>query len=245
MAGLPGSKVLAWTIHLFTMSGVVLGIKALQAIGEGKPRAALLWMMAAMVVDGIDGPLARAFEISKWVPILDGNSLDLMIDFLACVVAPAAFVHKFGLLPNSSSLLLAGVILISGVIWMARTDMLTFDDYFVGFPAMWNIIVTIMYILGTNHTMNTIFILFFAAISFTRIKFVHPMRTRDFRWITIPLMTVWLAVQVYLVVHLKNDNWNANGPRWAKGVVIAGGVYHGFLVVRRTRMNAPNITKQH
>ncbi len=228
------------------MSGVVLGLKALQAVGEGRPKDAMLWMLAGMVVDGIDGPLARGFNVRAHVPILDGNSLDLMIDFLVCVVVPAFFVRRFHMLPHSTSLFFAGVILVSGVIWMSRTDMLTFDDYFVGFPAMWNIVVTLMYILGTNHTANTFIIIFFALISFTKIKFVHPMRTRDFRRITVCVMSAWLAIQIYLIVDLKRrEKYIADGPHWAKAIVIAGVVYHGFLVVRRTRMNAPNITKAH
>ena len=246
ISGLRGNKQTAWIIHLFTMSGVILGLKAIQAIGEKRPKDAMLWMLVAMVVDGIDGPLARAFHVREHVPILDGNSLDLMIDFLACVAAPAFFVHSFNMLPRSSSLFFAAVIMLSGVIWMSRTDMLTLDDYFVGFPAMWNIVITLLYLLGTNHAANIAAIMFFAVISFTKIKFVHPVRTRDFRQLTIGVMSVWLAVQIFLIVDLKsNDKYDADGPHWAKAIVLAGTAYHAFLVIRRTRMKASNETKSH
>ena len=246
ISGLRGSKRSAWMIHLFTMSGVVLGLKALQSIAERRPKDAMLWMLIAMVVDGIDGPLARSFNVREHVPILDGNSLDLMIDFLACVVAPAFFVRRFHMLPHSTSLFFAAVIMLSGVIWMSRTDMLTLDDYFVGFPAMWNIVVTLLYLLGTNHTINVAAIIFFAVISFTKIKFVHPVRTRDFRQLTIGVMSVWLAVQIFLIVDLKSsDKYDADGPHWAKAIVLAGTAYHAFLVIRRTRMKASNETKSH
>ena len=55
-------KTLAWSVHLFTATGAVWGFLSLLAIFERNWRAAILWIIIAMFVDGFDGMLARWFS---------------------------------------------------------------------------------------------------------------------------------------------------------------------------------------
>ena len=88
-------KALAWSVHLFTASGVLLAMAAVVSIFHHKPGHALLWLVLAQVVDGLDGPLARKFNVKKHAPVVDGNVLDLVVDYLTCVVVPMAFASRF------------------------------------------------------------------------------------------------------------------------------------------------------
>ncbi len=48
-----------------------------------------LWLVVAFVVDGIDGPLARRYDVKTYAPQFDGVLLDLIIDYLTYVFIPA------------------------------------------------------------------------------------------------------------------------------------------------------------
>ena len=47
------------------------------------------------VLDGLDGPLARRINCREVLPEMDGYVLDLVVDFVTCVVLPAMFVLQF------------------------------------------------------------------------------------------------------------------------------------------------------
>ena len=44
-----------------------------------------LWLVVAFVVDGIDGPLARKYDVKTNAPRFDGALLDMIIDYDLCV----------------------------------------------------------------------------------------------------------------------------------------------------------------
>ncbi|NBC64298.1 MAG: phosphatidylcholine/phosphatidylserine synthase, partial [Bacteroidetes bacterium] len=52
-------RLKAWLVHLFTASGVITVFMALIAAAENDFRAAMLWLIAAQLIDGVDGTLAR------------------------------------------------------------------------------------------------------------------------------------------------------------------------------------------
>ena len=54
-----GRKLLAWGVHIFTASGVVMGLLALVAVVNRNWRGALLWLFVAVLIDTVDGALAR------------------------------------------------------------------------------------------------------------------------------------------------------------------------------------------
>ena len=86
---------LAWAIHALTASGVLLGAAGLEAVVRGHPRTAIVYLIAAMIVDGIDGPIARKAQVMHALPGMDGNILDLVVDYLTCVMLPVAFMAYF------------------------------------------------------------------------------------------------------------------------------------------------------
>ena len=61
----------------------------------------------------------------------------------------------------------------------------TDDNWFNGFPAEWNFVVPSLYLLGTSTWVNSVVVLFFCALTMTNIKFVHPVRVRVNRTITL------------------------------------------------------------
>ena len=74
-------RVAAWFVHLFTASGAVFGLFALWAIHQGNFIGAFWFMGIALVIDGLDGLLARRFRAKEAAPKIDGELLDNMIDY--------------------------------------------------------------------------------------------------------------------------------------------------------------------
>lgn len=131
------ARVYAYAIHVLTASGAAFALLALiLAVGE-QWAAMFLCLGIALVVDGVDGPLARAFKVKEMAPRYAGDTLDLVVDFTTYVFVPAFAVVMSGLLPQAVAILAGVVIVITGALYFADRDMKTADNHFRGFPAVW------------------------------------------------------------------------------------------------------------
>jgi len=238
----------AWAIHIFTSLGIVAGFLGLLSVLDGSPRAALTWLMVAMVIDGLDGPIARHYDIAKVIPHIDGNSLDLMIDYVCCVVAPALFLYEFDMLPENNliSLTCVGLILVSSLYVMSNKNIMSEDKYFNGFPAMWNLVVNVLFVLQGREWINVGVVLTLVVFSFVPLKFIHPIRVRDFRNITIPVLVVWLSSMMYVTWiidgRLANceDGCLPTGAEIAQGIVYVGSFWILGVGIWRTIRGRPS-----
>ena len=57
-------KALAWSVHIFTATGILAVFMALLAVGAHDFRTAMFWLLAALLIDGVDGTLARRFRVT-------------------------------------------------------------------------------------------------------------------------------------------------------------------------------------
>lgn len=189
----------AWLVHMFTGSGAVLALLALVAIEQERWHLALLWLFVAIVVDGIDGTFARWAQVKRQAPRIDGDALDLIVDYLTYVFVPTIFMWKAGLILPSMGLWLAAAIQFSSLYLFARSDMKTDDNYFRGFPALWNLIAFYLFVVEASSTTGAIVIIAFVALTFAPVHFVHPFRVRDYgRWLPL-LAAIWAIATVALL----------------------------------------------
>ena len=183
----------ALLVHLFTASGAVLSMLAMLAAVEEKWSLMFLWLVVALIVDGIDGPLARHFHVKTYWPTYDGVLLDLIIDYLTYVFIPAFALFQSGLLPGWTGWCAIIVITYASVIYFVDTRMKTKDNSFAGFPACWNMVVLVLFAIEPNFYLMLAVIVALAATMFTNLKFVHPVRTDRWRWITLPVALLWVG----------------------------------------------------
>jgi len=220
---IPPSVLWAWLVHLLTASGAVLALLALWAIEEENWRLALLWLLAALAVDGIDGTLARAMRVKEVLPRVDGATLDLVVDYLTYVFVPTILIWRAGLVPPSLAPLLAAGILISALYVFARTDMKTQDGYFRGFPALWNVVALYLFVLQLDPAAGAAVVVLLAALSFAPVHFVHPFRVRDYGlWLPL-LSVVWAGCTAGLL-------WPELGAT-ARNILLACGIPAGALLL--------------
>lgn len=192
----PSAK--GWLVHCVTASGAICGMLGIIAVSDRQPREAILWLAVAMVLDGIDGPVARAWYVRENVPRIDGYTLDLVVDFVNCIVIPVIFLHQFHMLPTGASLYIGAFVLFMSALWMSRTDQMTPDHWFNGFPCEWNMIVPSLYLLRADTWAVAIVCVLLTLTQLTNWKFVHPMQVRRFRPLTVTVTVLWLATVLTL-----------------------------------------------
>ena len=190
----------AWAVHALTASGVIVGYVGLNSVIEGHARAAILWLVAALVLDGVDGPIARKLDVRNRIPTLDGNSLDLIIDYFTCTIVPVAFLYRFDILPSKTVGVIGFTILFVSALWMSRTDQETADGWFNGFPAEWNMIIPTLYLLHSNSWLNLGICIVFCALTLSRVQFAHPVSVREHRPISLSCMIAWLTAMTWLAI---------------------------------------------
>ena len=233
------SRRAGYVIHVMTASGAVAGLLALQAVFDDRWRAALLWLIACQVLDGLDGPLARKFDVTIHAPIIDGHVLDLVVDYVTCVVVPVALLARLELLPEHYETLVAGTIFLTSALWFARTDQETDDHWFNGFPAVWNLVVPSFLILGASQQTVMIFAILLCALQLTTIKIPHLVRVSWMRNLTLPLTVIYL-------VNLTSLSWaysdkSGSNPNTLEVIILLGfPVYIAVLSIYRTWFKKSN-----
>lgn len=181
----------AYLVHLFTATGAVFAMLAMLAAVEGKWSLMFLWLVVAFIVDGIDGPLARHYQVKANAAQIDGVLLDLIIDYLTYVFIPAYALFSSGLLPGWTGWAAIIVINFASVLYFADTRMKTRDNSFSGFPACWNMVAIVLFALQPNFWVCLFIVVVLAATMFSRLKFVHPVRTERWRLLTLPMALGW------------------------------------------------------
>ena len=180
-------------LHAFTASGALVGMAALVAVLDGSARLAIIWLLVAQLIDGIDGPLARRLLPDEATTRFDGYVLDLVIDFVTCVLVPAAFMWQFGLVPHDRyGMLVVAVMLLSSSLWFSRTDQMSDDGWFRGFPSAWNMVIPTLWILGGSRWSSSLVIVVLSVLTLTDFEFAHPVRATTWRLWHLASMTVWI-----------------------------------------------------
>ena len=138
-------KIKALSVHLFTATGAVFAMLAMLAAVDEKWDLMFLWLVVAFIVDGIDGPLARKYDVKQFAPQYDGMVLDMIIDYITYIFIPAYALFKSGLLPDWIGWICILVITYTSAMYMVDTRMKTKDNSFSGFPATWNMLVLVIF----------------------------------------------------------------------------------------------------
>jgi phosphatidylcholine synthase len=126
----------AAAVHFLTATGAAFALLALIAASSGDWQWMFIWLGVALIVDTVDGPLARRVGVVKVLPRFSGERLDLIVDFLTYVAVPAFALSKSDLLPESFRLPAGIAVILSSLFHMAHQESKTKDGYFVGFPAI-------------------------------------------------------------------------------------------------------------
>jgi phosphatidylcholine synthase len=192
-------RALAFSVHVLTAAGAALALLALMAAVHGEWAMMFLWLGLALVVDAIDGPIARALKVAEKLPRWSGETLDLVVDFTTYVFVPAYAIAASGLIPGPLGLASGIVVAVTGTLYFADRSMKTADNFFRGFPAVWNLIAFYLLLLKPPAAVCAATVALFVVLTFVPVRFVHPFRVRRLRTVTVAALTLWAVLALAAV----------------------------------------------
>ncbi|TCO71183.1 CDP-alcohol phosphatidyltransferase family protein [Rhodovulum euryhalinum] len=181
----------AYLVHFFTATGAVFAMLALLAAVNGAWDVMFLWLIVAFAVDGLDGPFARRYDVKTNAAIIDGELMDLIVDYLTYVFVPAFALFHSDLLPGWTGWIAIIIITFTSVLYFADTRMKTADKSFCGFPGCWNMVVLVLFALAPGFWLILAVVAVLAVAMFLPLKFIHPVRTARWRWLSLPVALAW------------------------------------------------------
>lgn len=187
----PNNVLIAFSVHLFTASGAFWAFLALVAAAENRFTQMWFWLGVALLVDGVDGPLARYFSVKSVLPNWSGEMLDSIIDYVTFVLIPAFALYQSGFLQEYASFLCAALIVCTSAIYYADTRMKSRDNCFIGFPVCWNMVVFTLFVMQPNWYIALGTVIVSALLTFSPLLFVHPVRVVTWRPLTLGVFAVW------------------------------------------------------
>jgi len=181
----------AFSVHLLTASGSFLAFLSLVSAAEKQWTAMFLWLGLALFVDGIDGPIARKLQVKEVLPTWSGEVLDNIIDYVTYVLIPAFALYQSGFMGEGLSFLSAAIIVVSSAIYYADTGMKTKENFFKGFPVVWNMIVFTLFVIAPGEWVSFAVVVIAAMLSFVPVNFLHPVRVKRLRPLNLGIFLAW------------------------------------------------------
>jgi phosphatidylcholine synthase len=215
----PFTHVRAFAVHIFTAAGAALALAALLYATRGHWAAMFLCLGAALIVDGFDGTIARFLKVAEFLPRWSGDVLDLVVDFVTYVFVPAYAIATGGLLPGVLAIPGGVLIVVTGALYFADREMKTPDNYFRGFPALWNAAAFYLFLLKPWPSLAAVIVALLAGLSFVPFKFLHPMRVARMRAVNVAALALWSALALIAVIR------DLDPGAWVTGGLVAIGLY--------------------
>ncbi|MGC1710085.1 MAG: phosphatidylcholine synthase [Methyloceanibacter sp.] len=215
-------------VHALTASGAMLALLALRSANDGDVQMMFVWLGVALIVDAVDGPLARAIDVKTVLPRFSGERLDLIIDYLTYVVVPAFALYLSDLLPEPFRLTAAAAMLLSSLFHVADLNSKTEDGYFVGFPAIWNVVLLYLFAFQLPPYVALVIVMLFVTLTFVPILSVHPFRVARLRPLTCAVTLVWIAAAAFAVANPFPS------PLWVQVLLVLTAVYLASIGLARS-----------
>src|SRR6201991_3165815 len=155
----------------------------------------------ALIVDGVDGTIARRLRVAEVLPRWSGDVLDLVVDFTTYVFVPAYAITSSGLLPERFAVAAGIIVVVSGAIYFADKEMKTADNYFRGFPALWNAVAFYLFVLRLSPEMSSLVVPVLIVLTFVPFNVIHPVRVARLRGLTLSLIGVWAMLAIVTLVY--------------------------------------------
>lgn len=219
----PYAEIRAFSVHILTASGSFLAFLGVVAAAEGRFVSMFWWLGLALLVDGIDGPIARRLRVSEVLPSWSGVMLDNIIDYVTYVLLPAFALYQSHMIGEPLSFVAAALIVVSSAIYYADSGMKTDENFFSGFPVVWNMVVFSFFVIQPSSLVAMVIVIVSVALTFAPINFLHPVRVKRLRPLNLTVFAIWCATGLYaLLVSFE-------APKVIEVLFVASGIYLYFI----------------
>jgi phosphatidylcholine synthase len=195
----PGARAAAFSVHVFTALGAGIALIALLEAVREHWAAMFAWLGVALLVDAVDGPVARRLDVARLQPDWSGDILDLVVDFVTYVFVPAYAITASGLLLPLAAPLLGAGIAVTGALYFADRRMKSDDNHFRGFPGLWNVAAFYLFLLHPAPAWASLGAIILIVSTFVPFHVIHPVRVVRLRWLTLSLMAIWAILAVVVL----------------------------------------------
>lgn len=192
----PRTRAAAFSVHIFTALGAGVALVALLEAVREHWAAMFAWLGLALVIDALDGPMARRLDVMRVQPDWSGEVLDLVVDFVTYVFVPAYAITASGLLLPLAAPLLGVGIVVSGALYFADRRMKAADNHFRGFPALWNAAAFYLFLLHMHPLLSTLGVTVLIVLTFVPFHVLHPVRVVRLRALTLSLLAIWALLAI-------------------------------------------------
>ncbi len=234
---LSGRRARAVLVHLYTASGVLLAFLATTEICAPAPDVPVVFglLATAVLIDATDGTLARRWEVKRWLPAVEGRTIDDLVDYLTYTFVPLLLVWRMGWLPEPSMVWVAPA-LIASLFGFANTGAKDEGEgFFRGFPSYWNVVA---FYAGLAHRyygpwVNAVALLFLALVTVLPVRFLYP-NLAPHPWRT-PLIVggmIWLVVLLLILADYST------APAWLGWLSLLYPLFYFWLSFRLDRRPA-------
>ena len=197
----PGLRAAAFSVHVFTALGAGVALLALLEAVREHWTAMFWWLGVALVIDGVDGPMARRLDVVRLQPNWSGEVLDLVVDFVTYVFVPAYAITASGLLWPPAAPLLGAGIAVTGALYFADRRMKSDDNHFRGFPGLWNVAAFYLFLLHWPPVASSLAVAVLIVLTFMPFNVIHPVRVVRLRWLTLCLIGAGTALAMVTLVN--------------------------------------------
>ena len=236
-----GSRAGGWAVHLLTASGVLVALQAAMEIASPAPdaRRVFAWLILAVFIDAIDGPLARRLRVKETVPHVDGRTIDDIVDYLTFTFIPLLLVWRMEWVPEPQALWIAPALLASLLGFANVKAKQETGGFFLGFPSYWNVFA---FYAGIVHArwgpiVPGIAVILLALLTVLPLRFIYPnLAPAPWRGAVLGGAAAWAVLLVAMI---------PSYPRASLAVLALSLVYPAFYLVlstildRRDRRAAP------
>ena len=231
------ARARAYAVHLLTASGVVAAFLAVVELFHEAPdeRVVFAWLTLAVLIDAVDGPLARMWDIKRFAPEIAGRTIDDIVDYLTFTFVPLLLVWRMGWVPFTPGVLgVAWIVpaLVASLIGFANAD--AKDEaagYFRGFPSYWNIAafyagLTVQELGETGRWLTGVVLLALAALTVSPVRFIYPnLAPEPWRGAVMVGAAAWLVVLLAMLPVYREV------PGWLVGVSLIYPVFYATLSI--------------
>ena len=226
--------MLAYAVHLFTASGVVCAFLAVAEIcsTEPNPKLVFAWLAAQVLIDALDGPLARMMNVKQRIPHISGRTIDDIVDYLTYTFVPLLLIWKMNWVPEPAALFVAPA-MIASLFGFANTG--AKDEgggFFLGFPSYWNIVAFYLGLLPPLVGLwpGGIVVICLTVLTVLPIRFIYPnLAPQPWRLPTLVGSGVWGLLLIWIWMRYPAP------PAWLLWVSL---IYPAFYVVLSIALDA-------
>src|SRR6202049_55036 len=193
----PLARSAAFSVHIFTALGAGIALIALLEAVREHWAAMFWWLGVSLVIDGVDGPIARRLDVVRVQPNWSGEVLDLVVDFVTYVFVPAYAIAASGLLLPLAAPVLGVGIAVTGALYFSDRRMKAADNHFRGFPALWNAAAFYLFLLHLSPALSSLAVAALIVLTFVPVHVLHPVRVVRWRGLTLSLIGIWAVLAIF------------------------------------------------